>query len=233
MLVVDRRVEVVTPLKVVKEINRKTVANVTEKLQQCIARGQKHLVLDIDSPGGECYSAIAIIELIRTCAEVKVITVVSGFAASAAALIFAAGAKGHRYMNPNARLLLHSVQVTAGTMNMAEFEEEYQETRALNDVLCAMASENAGSASSIKDIIESSNVDRYITALECQRAGICDHLYVPTVELATTFTIVPPRQAALPSPIAETPVPVRVRGKKKRSGVPAARGQVVKSQRRR
>lgn len=216
VLLIDRRTPVVGPVKIAKEINRKTVAKVTESLQKCIANNQKQLVLDIDSPGGECYAAIAIIELMRACEDVEVVTVVSGFAASAAALIFASGTKGRRYMNPNARLLLHSVQVTAGQMNMAEFHEEYEETRALNEVLCEMASENARSNTSIKDIIESSNVDKYITAQECYRAGICDHLYVPTLSLSTELTLVAPKSAWLPSPTPEPTIDAVIGKKRKK-----------------
>lgn len=220
VLVIDTTCPMVGPVQIVRDINRKTVAKVTESLQECIAKGQRQLVLDIDSPGGECYAAIAIIELIRACEQVDVVTIVSGFAASAAALIFASGTKGYRYMNPNARLLLHSVQVTAGQMNMAEFHEEYEETRALNEKLCEMASENARSNTSIKDIIESCNVDKYISADECLQAGLCDHLYVPSIHVSTTITLGAPTNARPRSPTPE-PVAEDVVTKKRRRKRPS------------
>jgi ATP-dependent Clp protease protease subunit len=67
---------------------------------------EKDISLYINSPGGEITSLFAIYDTIQY-VRCDVSTIVMGQAASAAAVIALAGAKGKRFALPHARLLLH------------------------------------------------------------------------------------------------------------------------------
>lgn len=62
--------------------------------------------LYINSPGGQCYSAYAIVDTIQLLQH-DVETIVFGYACSAAAIVATSGTKGKRHMLPSARLMIH------------------------------------------------------------------------------------------------------------------------------
>ena len=66
----------------------------------------KDISLYINSPGGEMTALFAIHDTMRYVAP-DVATICVGQAASAAAVLLAAGAKGKRYVLPNSRVLIH------------------------------------------------------------------------------------------------------------------------------
>ncbi len=66
----------------------------------------KDIFLYINSPGGIVYSGLAIYDTIQYIRP-QVSTICVGIAASMAALLLAAGAKGKRYALPNSRVMIH------------------------------------------------------------------------------------------------------------------------------
>lgn len=70
----------------------------------------------INSPGGQVTSALAIYDTMQY-VKADVSTICVGMAASAAALILAAGEKGKRIILPNSEVLIH--QVMGGTQGQA------------------------------------------------------------------------------------------------------------------
>lgn len=189
MLIIDRSTPVVNPVEIRGTVKNKTFKEISKALAACIQNKQEYLILDINSPGGEAYSALAIMEMMRAEKTVKIVTIVSGFAASAAAMIFACGTKGYRFMNPNATLLFHSVQTEIGHVNVAEFQQEWSEVQALNNALCELASVDAKTNTVVKDLITDTQVDRYIGASKCCELGLCDYMHMPVVEKHGFMTV--------------------------------------------
>lgn len=72
---------------------------------------KKDIQLYINSPGGSVSSALAVYDTMQYI-KPAVSTICVGLAASGAALLLAAGAKGKRYALPNAEIMIH--QVMAG-----------------------------------------------------------------------------------------------------------------------
>jgi ATP-dependent Clp protease protease subunit len=70
---------------------------------------EKDINIYINSPGGTVTSTLAIYDTIRY-VRCDVSTVCIGQAASGAAVLLAAGAKGKRYATPHSRILLHQPQ---------------------------------------------------------------------------------------------------------------------------
>ena len=67
---------------------------------------EKDISLYINSPGGQVTSGLAIYDTMQYL-RAPVSTICIGLAASMAAVLLAAGAKGKRYALPNARIMIH------------------------------------------------------------------------------------------------------------------------------
>jgi len=65
-----------------------------------------HLTLYINSGGGDLYNSFALIDIMLT-SSIPVYTVGMGNIMSAAALIFACGTKGHRYIAKHTGIMMH------------------------------------------------------------------------------------------------------------------------------
>lgn len=92
---------------------------------------ERPINLYINSPGGEMTGFFAIVDTMRYI-QAPVATICVGQAASAAAVLLAAGEPGHRYILPNARVLFHqphggaqgqSVDIEIQVREMVEMRE--------------------------------------------------------------------------------------------------------------
>lgn len=74
------------------------------------ARAAKQDVIPviIDSYGGEVYALLSMIDAIDAC-ELTVATIVEAKAMSCGSVLFSCGAEGHRYIGPNATVMIHDV----------------------------------------------------------------------------------------------------------------------------
>ena len=70
--------------------------------------GKEDIKLYINSPGGHVSSALAVYDTMQYL-KAEVSTICVGLAASAAALLLAAGAKGKRIILPNGEVMIHQV----------------------------------------------------------------------------------------------------------------------------
>lgn len=128
--------------------------------------------LYINSPGGSVTAALAIYDVMRY-VKPEVSTVCVGLAASAAAVLLSAGAKGKRYALPNAEILIH--QVMGGTEGQAveikiEAEHILRVKKRINEIL---ASHTGQPFSKIEN-----DTDRnfYMNAEESLKYGIIDEI---------------------------------------------------------
>jgi len=69
---------------------------------------KKDIKLYINSPGGVVTSALAIYDTIQY-VKCDIVTMCTGLAASAAALLLTAGTKSKRFMLPNSEAMLHQI----------------------------------------------------------------------------------------------------------------------------
>jgi len=127
----------------------------------------------INSPGGSVTSTLAIYDTMQFL-ECPVVTYCMGLAASGAAILLSAGAKGRRYALPHAKVMIHQpwTQGMAGQASDVEIEmkEILREKNRLNEIL----SRHTG-----KDlpIIEAETErNRYFTAIEAKEFGLVDEV---------------------------------------------------------
>lgn len=131
---------------------------------------KKDIQMYINSPGGVVTAGLAIYDTMMYI-KPDVSTICIGQAASAAAIILAAGAKGKRYSLPNARILIH--QVMGGAEGQAvdvaiQSKEILRVRSAVNEILANHTSQ------SIEKIEHDTDRDFFMSAEEAKNYGIID-----------------------------------------------------------
>ena len=100
---------------------------------------EKDISLYINSPGGEVYSGLAILDTMNFI-KPQVSTICVGMAASMAAVLLSAGAKGKRFCLPHSKVMIH--QPSGGAqVRQTEIEivaEEIKKTAASSTRSCPM-----------------------------------------------------------------------------------------------
>jgi ATP-dependent Clp protease protease subunit len=125
----------------------------------------------INSPGGSVTATLAIYDTMQFL-ECPVVTYCMGMAASGAAILLSAGAKGKRYALPHAKVMIHQPwsQGMSGQASDVEIEmkEILREKKRLNEILARHTGRSL-------DVIEAETErNRYFTALEAKEFGLVD-----------------------------------------------------------
>lgn len=133
---------------------------------------EKDISLYINSPGGEVYSGLAILDTMNFI-KPQVSTICVGMAASMAAVLLSAGAKGKRFCLPHSKVMIH--QPSGGAQGQqTEIEivaEEIKKTRReLNQIL------SDASGQPIEKVQADTERDNYLTAVEALDYGLIDRI---------------------------------------------------------
>jgi ATP-dependent Clp protease, protease subunit len=133
----------------------------------------RDIIMYINSPGGSFTSLMAIYDTMQF-ARPDVQTYCLGQAASAAAVLLAAGTPGKRYALPNARVLIHqpAMEGVYGQVSDLQIQaDEIQRVRRLME--STLARHTSKSADDIRTDIER---DKILTADEARDYGIVDEV---------------------------------------------------------
>ncbi len=126
----------------------------------------------INSPGGDINALLAIYDTMQFI-KPEVNTICFGQAASAAAVLLAAGAKGKRLALPNARILLH--QPYAGAQGqVSDLEIAAAEIERLKETLEVILARHTGQE--VDKLRKDTDRDFVMTAAEAQEYGIIDEV---------------------------------------------------------
>lgn len=133
---------------------------------------EKDISLYINSPGGEVYSGLAILDTMNFI-KPQVSAICVGMAASMAAVLLSAGAKGKRFCLPHSKVMIH--QPSGGAQGQqTEIEivaEEIKKTRReLNQIL------SDASGQPIEKVQADTERDNYLTAAEALDYGLIDRI---------------------------------------------------------
>jgi ATP-dependent Clp protease protease subunit len=132
----------------------------------------KDINLYINSPGGSVTSALAIYDTIEFI-KPDVTTICMGQAASAAAILLAAGTKGKRFALPHARILIHQPHGGAEGQS-SDIEIQAREIQRIRDLLDQILSQKTGQP--LEKITEDTDRDFIMTADEAVEYGIIDQV---------------------------------------------------------
>ncbi|MEF2650098.1 ATP-dependent Clp protease proteolytic subunit [Collinsella tanakaei] len=164
-----------------EEINSVTANLVIAQLLHLESQdAEKDISLYINSPGGEVYSGLAILDTMNYI-KPQVSTICVGMAASMAAVLLASGAKGKRFCLPNSIVMIH--QPSGGAQGQqTEIEiaaREIRETRAtLNKILSDVTGQP------FEKVQADTERDNYMRAQAALEYGLVDRIVSSRVEAA-------------------------------------------------
>jgi ATP-dependent Clp protease protease subunit len=133
----------------------------------------KDISLYINSPGGVVTAGMAIYDTMQFI-KPDVRTLCVGQAASAAALILAAGAKGKRHCLPHSTVMIH--QVLGGYQGQGtDIQIHAKETQRVSDMLTGILAKHTGQT--VEQIAIDTNRDNFMPPEEAKAYGLIDSIF--------------------------------------------------------
>ena len=133
----------------------------------------RDIFIYINSPGGSMTSMMAIYDTMQYI-QPEIQTFCVGQAASAAAVLLAAGTKGKRMALPNARILIHQPAIESGYGQSSDLEIQATEILRMRTAMeKALAMHTGQDEDQIRKDIER---DKFLTAAEAKEYGLLDEV---------------------------------------------------------
>ncbi|MGX7592969.1 ClpP family protease [Candidatus Karelsulcia muelleri] len=133
---------------------------------------KKDIQMYINSPGGKISSGLSIYDTMQI-VKPKVATICTGIAASMAAILLCAGAKGKRYILKHSRVMIHQ-PIGSVTGQLSDLEISTREILKLKQELYEILSKHTGQQ--FKKIEKDSDRDYWMTSKEAKTYGIIDEI---------------------------------------------------------
>ncbi|MFW6412957.1 MAG: ATP-dependent Clp protease proteolytic subunit [Oceanicaulis sp.] len=150
-------------------INDKVAARVCAQLFAMSAKSDEPILMVVSSPGGHVESGDMIHDTMKF-VKPRVITLGSGWVASAGALIYVGAEKEDRYALPNTRFLLHQPSGGAGGM-ASDIEIQVREMKEMRDRLNRIFANATGQP--MERIETDTDRDFWLSAQEAVDYGLC------------------------------------------------------------
>ena len=152
----------------------------------------KDIHLYINSPGGSVTASLAIYDTMQY-VKPSIETICMGQAASGAALLLAAGAKGKRFALPHARIMIH--QPYGGTQGQAsDIQIQAKEILRMRQELDRILASHTGQT--LERVEKDSDRDFFMSPEEAKGYGLIDEVIHSRVVLANSAALIPASQTA-------------------------------------
>ncbi|MEV4518106.1 ATP-dependent Clp protease proteolytic subunit [Dactylosporangium sp. NPDC049525] len=135
----------------------------------------RDIIMYINSPGGSFTAMTAIYDTMLY-VRPDIQTVCLGQAASAAAVLLAAGTPGKRLALPNSRIIIHQPATEGGYGQGSDIEIQAREIMRMRTNLEEMVSRHTGQA--IEKVRKDIDRDKILTAEEAKEYGLVDNILV-------------------------------------------------------
>ena len=164
-----------------EEINSVTANLVIAQLLHLESQdADKDISLYINSPGGEVYSGLAILDTMNYI-KPQVSTICIGMAASMAAVLLASGAKGKRFCLPNSIVMIH--QPSGGAQGQqTEIEIAAREIRETRRTLNQLLADATGQP--FEKVEADTERDNYMRAQAALEYGLVDRIVSSRLDAA-------------------------------------------------
>ena len=133
----------------------------------------KDITLYINSPGGSITAGLAIYDTMQF-VRPDIQTVCLGQAASAAAVLLAAGTPGKRMALPNSRIIIHQPATEGGYGQSSDIEIQAKEILRIRSLMEEMLATDTGK--STEEVSRDIERDKYLTAEQALEYGIIDEV---------------------------------------------------------
>jgi ATP-dependent Clp protease protease subunit len=141
---------------------------------------ERDIDIYINSPGGSFTALTAIYDTMRYI-KPAVRTVCLGQAASAAAVILAAGSKGKRLALPNSRILIHQPATEGGYGQSSDIEIQAREILRIRELMEGMLARDTGR--DVSQVSKDIERDKYLTAEQAKEYGIIDDVLMSLMDI--------------------------------------------------
>ncbi len=138
---------------------------------------ERDILMYINSPGGSFTAMTAIYDTMQYIRP-DIQTFVIGQAASAAAVLLAAGAPGKRFALPNSRIMIHQPALAGGDYGQAsDLEIQANEVLRMREWLEETWAEHSGK--SVEEVRRDIERDKILSAAEAKEYGLIDQVLTP------------------------------------------------------
>jgi len=152
------------------QVDDASAKHVIDRLLYLDLQNSKEIQLVINSPGGYVTSGFAIYDTIKSLKS-PVSTVCSGLAASMGSILLSAGAKGRRFMQPHAQVMIH--QPSGGARGQASnIEIQAREIIKTRELSAQILANNCGQK--VDKVMKDFDRDYWMNAEESLAYGIVD-----------------------------------------------------------
>lgn len=134
---------------------------------------KKDIQLYINSPGGSVSAGLAILDTMHH-VKPDISIIVTGVAASMAAVLAAAGAKGKRFGLPNAQVMIHQPWSEGVGGQASDIDIRAREILKTRDRLNQLLAEQTGK--SVDQVAKDTDRDYYMSSAEAVKYGILDEV---------------------------------------------------------
>jgi ATP-dependent Clp protease, protease subunit len=154
-----------------------TVANdvMAQLLTLESADTERDITMYINSPGGSFTAMTAIYDTIQFIRP-DVQTMCLGQAASAAAVLLAAGTPGKRAALPNSRIIIHQPATEGGYGQGSDIEIQAREILRMRSQLEEMIASHSGGKRTVEQVRKDIDRDKILTASEALEYGLIDNV---------------------------------------------------------
>ena len=154
------------------EVHDQMANLVVAQLLYLESEGEKDISVYINSPGGSVTAGMAIYDAMQFI-KPDVMTIVMGQACSMGSLLAQAGAKGKRYMLPNARHMIH--QPSGGARGQAtDMLIQVNEILAMKKSLTEIYVDHNSAGKTYADLYADMERDNFMSATEAVAYGLAD-----------------------------------------------------------
>ena len=148
---------------------------IAQLLQLESADPDKDISLYVNSPGGDVYAGLGIIDTMNFI-KPDVSTICVGMAASMGAFLLSSGAKGKRFALPNAEIMIH--QPSAGTQGqITDMAIHLKRLETIKKRMNRILAENTGRP--VEEVTAACERDNFMSADEAKEFGLIDKIILP------------------------------------------------------
>ena len=164
------------------DVNEHTSSLLVAQLLFLESQGNEDINLFINSPGGSVTAGLAIYDTMQFIRP-DVATYVMGQACSMGSFLAQAGARGKRFVLPEARTMIHRVSSgtpgTRGTVHVQELEFEdakrsFEESKRINERLTELYVKHNTAGKTYEQLYEAMKFDTFLSAKEAVDYGLAD-----------------------------------------------------------
>ena len=143
-------------------------------------RRDADIFLYINSPGGSIEAGLAIYDTMQF-VRCDVSTICVGLAASMAAVLLAAGARGKRQVLPNSKVMIHQPWVSQLSGSATDVMIEARELEQTKNRINALLARHTGR--SMEEMERATDRNKWMTAEEAVQFGLADEVVNPAKEV--------------------------------------------------